>query len=102
VQVERASMVPIQSKRKIQTTLPLYPDCTPQESRLLHVFLVHSIEIMTPWHGGNFWQDHVPRRGHFESATRHAMIAMVGGRLANTSRSPVGAGRDFLTVTKQC
>ena len=71
-------MAAILTQREIHKSLPLYPDCSPQESRLLHIFLEHSIEIMTPWHGGNFWQDHVPRRGHFEPATRHAMIAMVG------------------------
>jgi hypothetical protein len=82
VELQRASIVPMLSKRKVQTSLPPFPDCSPKESRLLHVFFQRSIDIMTPWHGGTFWPDHVPRRGHFESATRHAMIALVGGKLA--------------------
>lgn len=52
------------------------PDCSANESRLLDFYNQWSAEVMTPWHGGNFYRCHVPRVAQSEPAIRHAMLAM--------------------------
>lgn len=66
----------IASQTRFKSGLSQYPDWSPKEVRFLDLFVNHSAGVMTPWHGGNFWDTHVPRTGYSEPVIRHAMIAL--------------------------